>query len=316
MTTLQSADPKLRRNLILDERFDLMLCQKFRGMTKGDLKTLLENLIEVEKKHVEFWERFFNTHIPQLDPGRRIKFYLFSGIGWMFGEKAIHMLLEAIEVHGIRKYLGVWALYENTPLGDAVKEILRDEMEHEDMLVTGLRAHRISPERIRNIFLGFNDGLVEMLGAVSGFFAVLDHPSSVLLAAFSVAFAGSFSMGAGVFAASSSENEVKKIAEGKRRFLDGEITPKTSSGNSVREGLVVAVSYLIGAMVPVLPVLFGATSLLFSAASAGAVIILISFILAFISGMDAKRRIGMNLAIIAGAVAVTYMLGSIVKQMY
>ena len=43
-------------------------------------------------------------------------------------------------------------------------------------MVTGPRERRINPERVRNIFLGLNDGLVEILGAVTGFFGAFGDP--------------------------------------------------------------------------------------------------------------------------------------------
>ena len=46
-----------------------------------------------------------------------------------------------------------------------------------NVLVTALTERKINAEKIRNIFLGLNDGLVEILGAVSGFFGAFgeDH---------------------------------------------------------------------------------------------------------------------------------------------
>ena len=78
-------------------------------------------------------------------------------------------------------------------------------------------ARRIDPERVRNFFLGFNDGLVEILGAVSGFFAAFSDVASVLVASCTVAVA--LSMAAGAFAAAHSEREVRRVETGKRAFL-------------------------------------------------------------------------------------------------
>ena len=69
----------------------------------------------------------------------------------------------------------------------------------------------------------------------------------------------------------------------------------------------------MGAVVPVLPVVFGARTLLPSLIVAGGVIVLVSTILAFLSGMDVKRRIALNLGIIAAAVAISYVIGLIAK---
>lgn len=65
-----------------------------------------------------------------------------------------------------------------------------------------------------------------------------------------------------------------------------------------------------------LPVLFGATDALFSLITAGSVIIPVSMLLAFLSGMNIKRRILMNLVIIAAAVGITYVIGRVVKHLF
>lgn len=46
------------------------------------------------------------------------------------------------------------------PLGLALRSVLDDEFRHEDVVVMGNEERRIDPERIRNIFLGLDDGLV------------------------------------------------------------------------------------------------------------------------------------------------------------
>ena len=86
-------------------------------------------------------------------------------------DTGIHLTLEAVEIYGIRKYLDVWEHYKDDPLREAVRRVLEDEFKHEDNIVSNAIKRKIHPARIRDIFLGFNDGLVEVLGAVSGFFA-------------------------------------------------------------------------------------------------------------------------------------------------
>jgi VIT1/CCC1 family predicted Fe2+/Mn2+ transporter len=80
--------------------------------------------------------------------------------------------------------------------------------------------------------------------------------------------------------------------------------------------LVVGVAYFAGALVPVLPVLFGANDALVSLVTAGSMIIVVSLLLAFLSGMKIQRRIAMNLVIIAAAVGITYMIGLLAKSIW
>jgi VIT1/CCC1 family predicted Fe2+/Mn2+ transporter len=80
--------------------------------------------------------------------------------------------------------------------------------------------------------------------------------------------------------------------------------------------MLVGASYLAGALVPVLPVLFGARSALPSLLAGGSVIVVVSMLLAFLSGMDVRRRIVINLVIITAAVGITYLIGLATKALF
>ncbi|MGH7207049.1 MAG: VIT1/CCC1 transporter family protein [Nitrospiraceae bacterium] len=309
MTTSQQHDPKLARTLILDELFDLSLYKALREITDRGSQKVLDELILVETQHLAFWQKFFDSKLTTLDLGRRLKLRFFILVCRIFGTTAVHLALEAIEVHGVRKYLSLWKAYKDGPLGNALQGILLDEFKHEDVLVTQLTERKINPEKIRNIFLGLNDGLVEILGAVSGFFGAFGDAVTVLIAASTTAVAGSLSMGAGAYGALNSEKEVKATQFDKKQFLGEETGSSEMEEQPFSSAVVVGCSYFAGAMVPVLPVLLGATNALFSLVAAGSMVILVSTLLAFLSGMNIRRRILLNLIIIAAAVGITYAIG-------
>src|SRR5579885_2444406 len=211
-------DPALERTLILDEIFDLALYRALRDVADKSLADLLDDLIEIEARHVAFWQHFFQSPLRDLDFGRRIKLQCITVLCRLLGAPAIHLVLEAIEVYGVRKYLSIWKTYKDQPLGSAVRGILIDEFKHEDVIVSRMTERKINPERIRNIFLGLNDGLVEILGAVSGFFGAFGDAATVLIAGTTTAVAGSLSMAAGAFLALNSEKEVKTTESLKKQF--------------------------------------------------------------------------------------------------
>ena len=307
---------KLAKTLILDELFDLSLYKALRDITGDDTQKVLDELIKVETEHLAFWQQFFDTRLTTLDLPRRLKLQLIVLTCRLFGTTAIHLVLEAIEVYGVRKYLSIWTLYKDGPLGAALKGILVDEFKHEDLLVTQLTLRKINPEKIRNIFLGLNDGLVEILGAVSGFFAAFGSTVTVLIAASTAAVAGALSMAAGIYVAVSSEEEVKKTESDKKQFLGEDSTWAELEEQPFSSALLVGIAYIVGAIVPVLPVLFGATDALASLLAAGSVIIVVSMVLAFLSGMEIKRRILQNLVIIAAAVGITYAIGTVARNLW
>ena len=90
----------------------------------------------------------------------------------------------------------------------------------------------------------------------------------------------------------------------RRRFL-GEAEGKVPAERPLVMGMVVGISYFLGAMVPVPTIL-----------TAGSIIIAVSTVLSFLSGMDVGRRLLTNLVIIAAAVSVTYAIGVITRSVW
>jgi len=310
-------DENLAERLILDELFDLSLYRELRKHASDGARKTLDDLIPIESRHFAFWQDFFDMRRSRLDLGRRLKLRFLALVARLLGEFGIEIILEAIEVYGIRKYLSVWDTYRDGPLGAAVREVLEDEFRHEDEVVSELAERRISPERIRDVFLGLNDGLVEILGAVSGFFAAFASPITVLAAALTTAVAGAFSMAAGAYVATSSQDEVEQTERRRNAFLSRErSTGAGGSENALTSAAVVGVSYLAGALVPVIPVILGAKTVLWPALAGGAMTLAVSLVLAFVSGMDVRRRVGTNLVIVAAAVGVTYLGGLVLRTAF
>jgi VIT1/CCC1 family predicted Fe2+/Mn2+ transporter len=316
MTSVAQHDSQLAQMLVLDELFDLSLYKALRVVTQPDVHETLDELIKVETSHLAFWQKFFGLKLETLDLGRRIKLAVMMLVCRLFGSTAVHLVLEAIEVHGVRKYLAIWREYQGQPLGEALRGILMDEFKHEDVLVTELTKRKINAEKIRNIFLGLNDGLVEILGAVSGFFGAFGSATTVLIAASTTAVAGALSMAAGTFLALSSEKEVKATEIAKKVFLGEESEMSPMEEAPLGSAFVVGAAYITGALVPVLPVLLGAKDAIFSVMTAGLMVIVVSTILSFLSGMDIKRRIALNLIIITVAVSVTYVIGMLTQRLW
>src|SRR3989344_2779065 len=168
-------DKKLAQNLVLDELFDLTLYKKMLNFAGLNEKEILNKLIPIETKHLAAWQSFFNTQSAELGLGRKIKLFVLLSLARLSGSAGIHLILQAIEIHGIKKYLAAWERYKDDSLGAEIKNILQDEFKHDDEIVSSAKRTKIYPERVRDIFLGFNDGLVEILGAVSGFFAAFSN---------------------------------------------------------------------------------------------------------------------------------------------
>jgi VIT1/CCC1 family predicted Fe2+/Mn2+ transporter len=139
----------------------------------------------------------------------------------------------------------------------------------------------------------------------------------VLLAALTTAVAGAFSMAGGAYVATASQAEIERTEQRRSAFLNRDAsTAAAEEGGALSSAVVVGVSYLAGAFVPVLPLALGAKSVLASAIVGGAMATGVSFVLAFLSGMEVRRRVLTNLAIVAAAVAVTYVSGLVLSAAF
>ncbi len=303
--------------LVLDELADLTLYQNFR-QTIGlpELERLFDRLIREEKKHVAFWRKKAPSAMQTLDVGRSLKVSALSFFGRLFGVSGTLLVLEAIEVHGIRKYLDLWKANEDALVRADITLILKDELEHEDNMITVVAGRSVRPEGVRNAFLGFNDGSVEILGAVSGFAFAFSDTKHVLIAGLTVAVAGALSMAVGAFMATSAEHEVVALDKLRRQALSiqREEAEAHSLASPLKASITVGVTYLIGAAVPILPFLFGAQSALPSIVVSGGLILAVSATLAFLSGMRIRRRLLMNGGLITFAVTVSIVLGLVLER--
>ena len=265
--------------------------------------------------HVAFWADLAGREDGSLDLVQRLRLSVFVFLRRLFGIGMTFLLLEAIEIYGIKKYWALWAQYKDTIHGPRIRSILRDEFGQEDEIVAGLTGRRLNAERVRDIFLGLNDGLVEVLGSVSGFYASFGNPTYVLVASLTVAVAGSISMAAGAFASSRSQLEIQRIENAKRLFFDPD-SKATEETRPMTAAITVSISYFIGALFPVLPMLLGAADPVWSIVLGALMVVVVTMLLSFISGMEVRRRVFQNLLLVLMAVVVTYALGTGVKYFW
>jgi VIT1/CCC1 family predicted Fe2+/Mn2+ transporter len=306
--------------LARNELFDGLLYRRLAQVEKEpDVRQMLLNLSEFEDRHIRFWQRLAGLEHVRLTLGLQVKMAFLLFLRRLLGSKLTFLILEAIEHYGITKYLKLWERYRHTPLAEGIRAILMDELKHEDEVITQASQRRIRSEDFRNTVLGLNDGLVEILGSVGGFYAAFRDPHTVALAASIVGVAGALSMAAGAYASVKSEVEVQTVEKSKMRVL-AEIT-----GNSVEEppvenpwraALVVGVFYLLGALIPVLPFWLGAQQPIVSFACGFLAAGLMAALLAVMSGTPVLRKMTENALIVAGTVAITYAIGLLAQRYF
>jgi len=313
---IKLSDDALGRILVLDELFDYTLYMRLQKKTTGELSDMLGRLGEIELHHYEYWKAFFDSDITELSFGKKVKLRVLLFIVTVFGEPALYLITEANERFAIQKYLLVWERYkDNKGVRERLKEILIDEFQNQEDIIGDSIEKKINGAKVRNMFLGFNDGLVELLGAMSGFYIAFSQISAVIIAGLTVAIAGSISMAAGVFVSESSDREITNVDNAKKKFL-GTHRHKHHTDRPITLAMIVGFTYIMGALIPVSPAFFGAKNIWIAVLLSAFMIVIVSYILSFLSGMEIRRRIIINLSIIAAAVIITTIIGTIIKYTF
>ena len=180
---------------------------------------MLRRIAGMEKGHAAFWAGLLEQageSLPEHRP-RWLRLRLLGLLarwlnpGWLVG---LLELGESGAAETYREVLDSGALRER----DAVrlKHIILDELEHESMFHRASRESGMS--NVRDFVLGMNDGLVEILGAVTGLSAAWPgNPLMVAVSGLIVGVAGALSMGIGAFISVRSQRQVN---EASKRRLD------------------------------------------------------------------------------------------------
>jgi VIT1/CCC1 family predicted Fe2+/Mn2+ transporter len=167
-------------------------------------------IASMERKHADFWQDMLTTHQETLPPAgvNKARLGLMRLLRLVINPALLVSLLELGEAGAMRRYLD---FYRHAPLADAdkvhLKSIILDEVEHE--MFFKQMAKSLGVSNLRDFVLGMNDGLVEILGAVTGLSAV--YPASPLIVAVTgliVGIAGALSMGIGAFISVRSQRQV------------------------------------------------------------------------------------------------------------
>ncbi len=185
---------------------------------RREFRAKLLGLANIEKRHAEFWKNFVEKRGGKVKDVKLSSFKKFSLriLKLLLGSVYMVSLFEATESSTVSTYYNFYKDYnlneeEKRELGN----IILDELEHEKIFENEKKL--LHAENIRDLVLGMNDGLVELLGAVTGLSAVyVNNPMIVGLSGLIVGVAGALSMGIGTYVSVRSQRQVN---EGTRNRL-------------------------------------------------------------------------------------------------
>ena len=295
------------------------------GKTKNpDLKENLLKIAKAEEKHSNFWKYFITSRgysLPEVPQGyTKNKFWQFFAT--VFNPILLISILEQGESNALKDY---YTFLKEADLNDyeknSLKNIILDEMEHETFF--SKEAEKLGLTNVRDLILGMNDGLVEILGTVAGLSAV--YPTNPFLVGISgcvVGIAGSLSMGIGAYISVRSQRQISEAFNERNRIImdifpeksyeifeeklrESEIPDnvvkevieklkkenvslssvfqKEVEENEIKSGFFTGFSYLLGVVFPVLPFFLFGNSFVALGFSLIFALLILSFVASFVA---------------------------------
>lgn len=266
------------------------------------LRNGILEIAAIEQRHSRFWQDFLTARGSEAPPMRlkRVRLRILQFLQRFIDPVIIISALELGEAAAYRRYC---EFLRSAPLSEEertrLRRIIVDELEHERFFKRESEGAGLA--HVRDFVLGMNDGLVEILGAVTGLSAVyVTNPLVVAVSGFVVGIAGAMSMGIGAFVSVRSQRQVN---QGQKERMEAlfEVAPERAveeykemlreSGfpdplaahvakevsrdrgslarllapevreNEARAGLLTGLAYLFAAGFPVLPYFLASNSL-------------------------------------------------------
>ncbi len=264
------------------------------------LKKVFYDLADVEKKHTILWGVLVDTKKAKISL-LKIKLHtlLFDMIRKVFGTSMAIKFLEYKEDGYHKKLDNISFVFKTKREREIISKIKKDERIRETPLKNSINEYSDVIENIRNITIGMNDGLVEVLAATAGLAAAIKLPILVLVGGVIVALSGTFSMVGAAYLSTEYEKDVR-------------IVQKKSYASPNKSSFYTGISYIIGSIFPLIPFIFGiggAYGILISVVLTMIVLSTTAALIAIITNVSIKRRVIKTLLISLGATSVTIMLG-------
>jgi len=317
---------ELAKEFYINEINDYHLYMELSKRAKDEsLKKSLEHIANMEKGHARFWREFLkrrSEEVPQ--EKKKTSQRLLLWLGKFVNPMVIVSLLELGEASAYTQYYrflkdkGEELSEEEV---ERLKGIILDELSHESTFRE--KVEELGLANVRDMVLGMNDGLVELLGVVAGLSAVYRHePTVVGASAVVVGMAGAISMGVGAFISVRSQRQVNQAMRERQQIIaevsgDREkFPPLEESENEFKSALFTGLSYLLGVVFPVGPYFLMEDSLHALGVSLVLAFVVLSAVASFIalvSGISLRKKV-LEMVLSAGlAAGASFLIGKIVK---
>lgn len=261
MTTLSEQQTRLilgfQKNEITEHHIYKNLAKRIEGVKN---RRIFAQISDDELRHYNIWKKYTQQDVAP----SKFKIWFYSVISLLFGFTFAVKLMEGGEKAAQHAY------EKMSDLGDEISNVIKDEEEHEQALLTLLDEERL--QYTGSIVLGLNDALVELTGALAGLTFALQDTSLVALTGLITGFAAALSMASSEYLSTKAEPGAK---------------------NPVKASIYTGVAYILAVAVLIIPYFVLSNiylSLAFAFAGALLIVALFNFYVSVAKGVPFKSR--------------------------
>jgi len=290
----------------------------------NELKNSLSNLSRVEREHAKFFSQLLKKQGINVENEKVSKVLISFSIflRYILGLSLTLKILERGESDAIKKYIDY---LKNSDLDENDKKLLKniiiDEMFHEDFFEESEEKVAKRTEKIRDAVYGMSDGLVEVLASVAGLAPVLLKSIFVAIGGLVVGISGSLSMAIGAYLSVKAQRDYSDSKVKLERIKDeikGEKKNEEEENfsNPLSSAINTGLFYIIGAMFPILPFFFlgGIYALVLSFSLVVISQSVTSIIISILSGTPILKSLFRTVTLTVLAAIGTYVIGNIIHS--
>jgi len=285
------------------------------------IREILLNMHAIESSHANFWLDFLKRKDVEV---KRVGEGLLSKIISVIGRISPSIVFSILELNEIGAVLSYYEFFKSHDLDEDEKERIRkiiiEELEHEKFF-TG-KKELLKTENIRDLVLGINDSIVEILGVVTGLSAVYtSKPVLVGVSGLVVGVAGALSMASGSFISVRSQREANEVKR-KLKMIVKELKydyPEFEdvNENEFRSAAYTGIAYLSGVILPVIPyflVRSTLNALPLSILLSSLLLVFVGSIISLISGISLRKKVIELLVAGIGTSLLSFLLGKFLSS--
>ena len=258
------SNPKYQVKFLRDELTDMIFyTYLFRKTEDPELKENFRKLATTESEHANFWGQALKSSNVDVNKitYRKFKYFFMKLLRNILGKSLIINLLEHGEYQSIKKYKAYLDSYkQDDDYKKKVNDLIISEMEHEEIFANKISMSAKNIQKSRDFLYGMSDGLVEVLATLVGLSAIITSHIDIALSGVVVGISGTFSMTLGAYLAQKSESEYKIAMLNRKNIFSKskgvENMIQQYSSEATNSALNTAISYILGAVIPILPFIF------------------------------------------------------------